>query len=233
MAVQQTTNCHHFGHPEFQIAYDPGIVHVEGDVQSIINWLEESVAAGTRYIEGQTCQFGWMLTQIRLEKNGFLSLWEPDMKQMPFFWTDSVSNTLAHLRLQKDVVESVLSADELSFPSAREAALICTRLGQGEGIFLERLEATGSDSGWFCGCHDENHDHNHNDVAELKWVSLYEAAACYDRRIIPYLALPAGVSIGVKNGVPTVFRNGELLNFKPGSLLAASQNLNTPSDENS
>ena len=99
------------------------------------------------------------------------------MQSMPIVWEQTVSRTLRDLRLQKDVVESVLSPDDLSFPSLLQSGLICTRLGTTTGLIMERVEGSGNDSGWFCGCYDADHDHN--DAAELKCVSLYEAAVCY------------------------------------------------------
>ena len=50
------------------------------------------------------------------------------------------------------------------------------------------------------------------EVAELLRVSLYEAAVHYSPKIIPYLALPPGVLIGVSANRPTMFHNGEPFN---------------------
>jgi hypothetical protein len=219
VAILRTSACHARKHPEFRITYDPAIVPVEGDVRWLVGWLEQSVAQGKRFAPGQTCQIGWIVTEVRQVNDGHLSLWEPDVRVMPVAWTESVSNTLAHLRLQKDVVESVLSVDALSYPSMLQSAIICTRLGQKDGLVMERTEPSGTDSGWFFGCRDE--DHGHSDVAELRRVSLYEAAVRYAPPIVPYLSLPAGVLIGVSKGVPAIFQDGDLLEFKSGSYLAA------------
>jgi len=219
MAVQRTNTCRSHGHPEFQIAYDQALIPVEDDVHWFIGWLENSVAQGKRITPGQTCQVGWIVTEVRLGESGSLSLWEPDMRQVPVVWTESVTNTLAHLRLQKDVVESVLSASDLSFPSMLQSSIVCARLGQTEGLVLERTKPSESDSGWFCGCRGGNHDHNN--AGELRRVSLYEAAVRYAPQIVPYLALPAGVLIGISGGAPKVFQDGKPLVFKPESFLAA------------
>src|SRR5262245_45433838 len=164
MAVLQTTTCRHHGHPEFRITYDPALVPVENDARWFVKWLEDAVARGERFTDGRTCQVGWMVTQVRADEAGTLAIWEPDMRQMPVVWVESVSRTLAHLRVQKDVYESVLTAGELSFPSMRQSALICTRLGQTRGVVMERSTPrstpSGTDSGWFCGCSGEDHDHN-------------------------------------------------------------------------
>jgi hypothetical protein len=214
----RTTKCCRHGHPEFRITIDPAVM-VEADGAWFLAWLEETVAQGTRYSAGQTCQVGWMLTQILQTEDGDLSVWEPDMRHLPVEWSESVSHTLAHLRIQKDVVESVLAAEDVSFPSMRQSAIICTRLRQGEGVVMERAEPSGADSGWFCGCRGGSHDHN--DVAELRRVSLYEAAVRHAPQIVPYLALPPGVLVGVGESALVVFRDGEPLEFRPGSYLAA------------
>jgi hypothetical protein len=218
MAVLQTTLCRRHGHPEFRITYDPALVPVEADIRSFVGWLEQAVAGGKRFADGQTCQVGWAVTEVRA-RDDFLTLWEPDMRQMPIAWVESVSHTLAHLRLQKDVCESVLGSDDLPFPSMCESAIICTRLGQTEGVVMERQAPSGSDSGWFCGCRTKDHDHNA--VAELRRVSLYEAAVRHAPQIVPFLALPVGVLIATGHGVPTIFRHGKALAVKPGSYLAA------------
>ena len=136
---------------------------------------------------------------------------------MPVVWSESVSHTLAHLRAQKDVVESVMVGEEISFPSMRESAIICTRLAQGENFIMERIQPSGMDSGWFCGCWENNHDHN--DPAELRCVSLYEATVRYSSEIVPYLALPSGFSVVVRNGAPILYKDGEPLAFKKMSYL--------------
>jgi hypothetical protein len=219
MTVVRTTLCLRHQHPEFRITYDPALVPVEDDARWFVAWLEEAVAGGKRFAAGETCQVGWVVTEVRADQDGTLALWEPDMRQFPVAWVESVSFTLAHLRLQKDVCESVLAGGELLFPSMCQSAIICTRLGQTDGVVMERCSPSGSDSGWFCGCSSEDHDHNA--VAELRTVSLYEAAVCYAPQIVPFLALPERIFLQAGQGVPTIFRHSELLKFKPGSYLAA------------
>lgn len=218
MVVLRTTSCGRYKHPEFRITYDPAVVCVEGDVHWLVNWLEEAVAAGERFVDGQTCQVGWAVTSVRASEERTLALWEPDMRQMPIAWVESVSQTLLHLRLQKDVCESVLDGD-LSFPSMLQSAIICTELGRTADVVMERSTPSASDSGWFCGC--ARKDHEHNVVGELRKVSLYEAAVRYAPQIVPYLSLPEGILLEAGEGLPQIFRHGESLTFKRGSFLAA------------
>jgi hypothetical protein len=219
--VLRTTRCSRHGHSEFRITADPAVAVVEGDATWLLEWLEDTVAQGTRFADGQTCQVGWVVTQIRQDGGGDLSIWEPDMCHLPVEWSESVSRTLAHLRLQKDVVESMLPSEELAFPSMVQSAIVCTRLQEAEDLVLERSAPAAADSGWFCGCREDDHDHN--DSTELRRVSLYEAAVKRTPQIIPYLALPPGVLIAVAAGLPVVFRDGKPLDVHPGSYLAAQR----------
>ncbi len=140
------------------------------------------------------------------------------MRHLPIEWSKSVNNTLAHLRIQKDVVESVLEPHDLSFPSMRESAIICDRLGKGEDMVMERGEPAGADSGWFFGCREDGHDHN--DAAELRRVSLYEAVIRHVPQIIPFLALPPGILLSFGASGTVLFREGEPLTPRAGSYLA-------------
>ncbi len=218
MKVFRTTKCKEDGHPEFRIAYDPAVVTVAADAEWLLGWLQDTVAEGTEYRVGQKCQIGWVVTDVRQHESGDLTLWEPDMRSLPVEWVEGVTYCLAHLRAQKDVVESVLPAEDLFVPSLRQSAIICTRFGPDGGVVMERTQPDGTDSGWFCGCREDGHDHNV--VTELRRVSLYEAAIRAPQ-IVPYLALPPGILVGLDGGVPVVFRDGEPLRFRPGSYLAA------------
>lgn len=139
----RTTGCRRYSHPEFQIAYDPSVVVVEKDVESIIRWLEESIAEGVKYADGQTCQVGWAITEVRAHASGDLTLWEPDMESMPIRWVEGLTSTLTHLRVQKDTVESVLGRDDLSFPSLLQSGVICTRLGRFKRTVMDRQPPNG------------------------------------------------------------------------------------------
>lgn len=218
MEVLHTTTCARHGHPEFRVSFDPKLVPVPDDVRWLVGWLEESVARGVRYEPGQTCQIGWLVAEVRAGADGTLELWEPDLQHMPVQWVEGVSRILGHLRLQKDVAESVPDA-EFEFPSMRQSGIVCTRFARAETLILDRAEPKDHDSGWFCGCADEDHDHN--SMNELCRVSLYEAAMMSALRIVPYLALPPGALLELGTGVPTIFLNGEPVAFKPGSFLDA------------
>jgi hypothetical protein len=214
--IERTTSCHRFQHPEFRITFDPSVV-IQPDVQGLLQLLQDAVARGERFADGETFQVGWMFTTIRRNEEGTLSILEPDFtRQIPIAWIDSVTHTLRHLRVQKDVCESVLSSEFLSFPSICQSAIICNRLRDGDSFMMSREKPSETDSGWFCGCRDE---HDHQDVDELAVVSLYEAAVRYQQQIIPYVALPAGTLLSAGNGAPSIYLEQTRLQFEPGSYL--------------
>lgn len=183
-----------------------------------MEWLEQTVSRGTKYLPGQTIQMGWSLFQIRESDDGLLSLWEPDFGSSPIVWIEGVSRTLAHVRLHKDVVESVLPVSEMTIPSLREAAIVCTRLSDASALVLDRQLPEGQSSGWFFGCADR--DHNHHDKAQLRLVSLYDAVVTAPRTL-PYLALPAGTFVILDASQPHIHRHDAPLPFRAGSYLAA------------
>lgn len=223
MKTLRTSKCSHHDHPEFQITIDSSIVVLDSDAEWFLRGLEEAVSQGERYSSGQTCQVGWMINEVRQHESGDLTWWEPDMRSFPVNWQEGINITLVQLRTQKDVVESVLTAEDITFPSLRQSAIICSRLEQSQNIIMERCESKELDSGWFFGC--QLKDHDHNNIADLQRVSLYEAAVRFAPQIVPYLALPAGILVALKDGVPVIYRNGEPLTFQSGSFLATKYHI--------
>jgi hypothetical protein len=218
---RSTTQCHKYNHPEFTLEVGPEVI--EPDLDWLIRYLEESVAQGTRYVPGQTVQLGWTILEVRdlgdLGGNR-LALFEPDMEHMPIHFVNSVTRCLVHLRVQKDVVESVLPAESLAFPSQLHAGLRCSRLRSGAGMIMSRSQPDTDEksvSGWFAGCDDDGHDHN--DPKSLQYVSLYEMAKDCPG-VIPYLALPPGSGLVIPaKGRPTICFEEQELKFKKGSML--------------
>src|SRR5262245_55171915 len=75
MSVLMTSLCRRYKHPEFRVTYDSAVVPVEDDARWFVGWLEEAVASGERFAPGQTCQVGWMLTEVRDGGDCTLTLW--------------------------------------------------------------------------------------------------------------------------------------------------------------
>jgi hypothetical protein len=216
MKTVLTTNCGQFNHPEFELAYDPDTV-LDRDVLWLAGILEQQVANGERFSDNQSFQLGWMFTLIHQNDNGTLSILEPEMTEMPIRWQNSVTNTLRHLRLQKDTGESLLPAEALVFPSYRQSCIVCDRLGHSREIVMDRREPGDQESGWFIGCVADEYDHNNPD--NLRVVSLYEAVVCLEPRVLRYLALPPGVLLHVGGEQAVFFLDESRLEIRPGSYL--------------
>jgi hypothetical protein len=211
-----TTKCHDYGHPELVLTLDS--TSLEVDARWFAGGLEQMVQSGSRFQPGQSLQIGWSLVWFVALPNETLGFEEPDMKSMPLVRQPGLTNSLRHLRLHKDTLESVLSSDALSFPSLQQSCLICTRLARSSSFFMDRRQPQCAESGWFIGCQADEHDHN--DPTALKAVSLYEAAAIICPPALPYLGFPAGATIAVDE-VLSFFMDGEPLKVRKGSFVDA------------
>jgi hypothetical protein len=214
-----TKHCAKYGQREISVAYDENLV-LESDVNWLLGWLESEAARGRRFLASETIQIGWMVTKLETFKGGMLEICEPDMKAFPVKFVNSVTNTLIHLRFQKMVVESIDCAQEFSIPSLRQTAITCNSLGEHAGVFMDRHVPKDNDSGWFVGCADSRHDHQ--DLKNLRVMSLYEIVVCHEPVIIRYVALPPGISVLIRDGVPCFHHGDKELKILPNSYLAAS-----------
>ena len=215
----RTRECRKHGHPEICFTYDDKVVP-EPDVIWLIDYLEQAVASGRRLSEGQTIKIGWSVNLIAENQWGDLELMEPDWSgTIPIVFAPGMTRTLSDLRQQKDVVESLAVNRPPSFASIRGSAVACVRVLSDRCYVMDRLEATGSDSGWFFGC--GRRDHDHNDPLQLRTASLYEIAATLPE-VVQWCALPAGhsVLIGEDQGFK-VLANGLAVPVRPDSYLAA------------
>jgi hypothetical protein len=210
-----TAKCCVLGHPEFTLAYDLRQV-LERDVRWYAGVLEQIVQSGSRFKPGDSLQLGWSVVRVTSLPDGTLGLEEYDLKGMPPKRQAGGTESLRVLRLQKDTLESVLPAKSLTLPSLVQSCIVCTRLASSKTFLIQRDAAQGEVSGWFLGCADSAHDHNV--VANLKKVSLYEAIVVHCRAALPFLAFPPGSVIGMEDK-PAMFLNGEPLAVRNGSYL--------------
>lgn len=187
----KTEKCHLQHHPEMVVYFCRTQV-LRQDAEWLANFLESQVLSGVSFKAGETIQIGWMVLKIMKDDSSTLTLEEPNFREIPIVFDRSVNNTLAHLRTQKDIFESLGLPVELQFPSIVQSAIVCNKHEDSGGFFMERARQGKNDSGWFIGCVDPHH--NHNDTKCLKRVSLYEIA-CLREMIIPFLALPEETSI--------------------------------------
>jgi len=186
------------------------------DGRALIRHLEERVTTGTSFRSGDMIQIGWTLANVRDDSDGGLRLYEPDMKEIPIRWTEGVTTTLAHLRLQKDAAASF--GREPDFPSIRDSILIANDLVQTSTSFvLERGHPSANDSGWFLGVRGTSLDYNES--SNLRRDSLYRTALDHPQ-LIMYLALPAGFRVLINGRSARFFLEGKPADPAPGTLLA-------------
>lgn len=217
MRTVTTTKCTAHGQSELTLAFDPEKV-LERDVRWFAGTLEQDVESGARFKAGQSMQIGWMWTWVTALPDGTYGFEEPDMKSAtPLVRQTGLTNSLSHLRLQKDILESVLTAETLSFPSIQQTCLVCTRLGNAGAFFLDRREPDDKDSGWIFGCES---DHNHEMTASWQKTWLYTAVVGTCRRALPYLAFPPGSLITVdEKDSPVFYLNDKQLPIRKDSYL--------------
>lgn len=215
MNIVRTTNCSSHLHGEFVIEYDSQVV-LACDADWFARMLESWVGEGERFRDGESVQIGWSSTLLRQSESGELHFSEPDFASMPVNWQPGLTRTLAHLRLHKDVLESLLPSENLAIPSLRQSCLICTKLDGANDFMMARSQPENNDSGWFLGCREE---HNHNDPNSLRLISLYQAILQHAPQALPYLALPPESYVAILSGQSSFFVAGKSIEPKIGSYL--------------
>jgi hypothetical protein len=176
------------------------------------SWLSEWLASESATLQpGDFMRIGWMTNLLKEYPDG-VHLNEPDFVQVPIAFVDSLTRTLVHLRRQRDVAESVRM--DAMFPSIRDGATICDRLGR--EYVMHRRAPQPPDSGWFIGCADVDHDHD--DVANLTMDSLYAVAIGHEK-IVPFLALPPGCTVELYKDEFGLYFNDRTVSFTKGSYL--------------
>ncbi len=210
-----TTKCGQSGHLEFVLEADEAQVP-STYLTNVVQTIEDMVASGSIFKPDQTFQIGWGLTLV--EPSGeMLSLAEPDMESFPIKWTKGITNTLRQMMLQLFMLDSVGLRREMDAPSIRQSLVACNRYSE-PNFFMSRSQpGGGSDSGWFIGCLSDDHDHQ--DVANLKCVSIYEAFL-HQRAFEAFASFPVGsvISVDRDDGVK-LFREDAALDIDPGSFL--------------
>lgn len=209
----KTKNCHQFDHPELCFSCEDSNIP-SSDITWLLNFLESEVKRGVRFNANETIQIGWMLNQFQHREDGYLHIVEPDFKKMPIFFIDSLRNTLKHLRMQKDIVDSIEDNNEVSYPSILNSIVVAKNYKTADKFFLSREELEGSFSGWFfIDLEDEEQE-------KCELVSLYEFS-CHRPDLIMFLGLPAQYGIHKHSGDEFIIvNNGEHeISLKAGSFL--------------
>lgn len=193
---------------------------VPGLEQPLLRWFEAEEARGVRFSAGQTVQFGWSTLRLTQRADGSLGVLEPDL-QHELKWLESVDQAAFQAWQQKEVLSSLDLVDRADFPRQALHAVVCERVFTAGALMLGRTEASApTDSGWFVGCTDEAHDHQHE--AALTIAPLVELAARLPR-LVPWFALPAGVDVLLPVAArarPRIFVDGEERAPREGSHLA-------------
>ena len=202
----RTSSCSRRKHFEICLTFDPDVA-AKADVERLKAFFEASVAKGAKFRAGQTFQIGWMTTLFVQRADGDLGITEPDFASLPIRATESVTSTVKHLRLQRDVCGGFGLADEEEFPSIRDSAIVAIDVPQGcEELFLARSAPSDGDSGWFIGPRETDLDYR--EASNLRRCSLYEIAMLVPASI-RFLALPEGFEVMLSGGTARYKRFGE------------------------
>ena len=216
--IVATRRCTDHNHAEFVLEVDSSAVPQQ-HIDQLIETLEGMVERGSVFSPGQTLQVGWMITQVQRHDETRLTLFEPDMQSVPVKYVPGVTETLRQMMLQLFVIDSLgVARSDMEIPSIRQSAVVCDKYQEASGILLVRGKAQDrSDSGWFIGCLDKDHDHKK--IQNLTKVQLYDAFL--NRKAIQsWMAFPSGTFIALQQDEPPqVFRDGKELMILPGSFL--------------
>jgi hypothetical protein len=229
MPEYRTTKCSRHGHREFTVTL--GEVPVPNLHEFLTSYFEDAVAAGTKFLPGQTLQLGWSTLRFVERSDGTLGVMERELTPEDR-WTESVDNALMDMWQQREIVVSVGLQEELTFPRQLEGLMISDCIGEADSFLLTRLPKSGDMppdfSGWTLRCAQE-HDHGERTVVPLLALAVNQPG------LVQLLALPHGCTAlvmwkekpdapaGFKRIVPHVFRGSEELKPKPGSYLAGLQ----------
>ncbi|HLX62846.1 MAG TPA: hypothetical protein VKX17_16330 [Planctomycetota bacterium] len=212
-----TKTCSAHNHPEF-------ILDVEGTIVKpalkFLRSIEDMVAAGEVFKLNDTLSVGWMIAQVWPHDRKTFTLYEPDMKSFPLKFVPGVNESILQMTMQMYTLDSfAISRDKMEFPSIKQSAVVCDRIGVSRELYLARSEpANERDSGWFIGCAQDDHDHH--DKKNLKRLSLYEAFL-QRREIQNWMAFPQGSMILARHdAAPRVWLNDQPLPVKSGSFVA-------------
>jgi len=196
------------------ISFDVGQGVPESDIKWFLRFMEDAMESGARFKAGETIQIGWIIDRFEQQSESEIAICEPDFTNIPIAFRDSVTITLRHLRLHKDVVESV--GLQPAFPSIRQSAIVCSSFADEPVIMVRNEPLSDTDSGVFVGCGDIRHDHETTENLERR--SLYEVALLA-KSVIPFVALPVGSEVHLAPGLE-VFFEGKLRPIRRGSYLA-------------
>jgi hypothetical protein len=217
--ITSTTRCKDHCHAEFVLEVDEHVVPSQ-HISRVIDTIEGMVAQGSTFTPGETFQIGWMITKVQQYDEGRLTLFEPDMRTFPMAFVPGVTETLRQMMLQLFSIDSLaVPRGDMEIPNVCQSAIACKKYASAKSLLLSRDKPhSPSDSGWFIGCLDE--DHNHEDANQLVLISLFEAFL-NQSQIQGWMAFPEKTLIVLQDsGAPKIFMDGKELPIVPNSFLA-------------
>jgi hypothetical protein len=198
---------------------------VPGMQDSLVQWilddLQDSIAAGTRFAPGQTIRVGWRTLRIVQRADGMLGLQERvDVDR----WEEHVELTLRDLWYQKEVAASLGLTKRLAFPAEDQFAAVAECVNETiPTLLLSRAETDDPGScGWMVCC---GRDHDH---ATWSSQTIWDLSGSMPFAT-QFLALPVTTSVVIEapHTTPTgrigvgVLLGGRHLLPEPGSYLSA------------
>ncbi len=214
----RTVSCSAKGHPEIclRVAGDqrlPATIQMEA---ALLHFFESSVAAGTRFLPGQTVEFAGSILQLFARPDGTLGVAD----WIDGAWVDSVNDALMRTWLRQEVARSF--GLDVVFPSQRDKVFICQQIHNSqESLLLKRGEVKPGDTGWYVGCTDTSHDHEAPENLDIVPFTMIT-------RDFPWLSqffgLPPGTDLAVdmvtRVSVPVLWRGDDEVSPLPGSYVA-------------
>jgi hypothetical protein len=109
-----------------------------------------------------------------------------------------------------------------TFPGIDQVVAVCTsfREWEGERLLFRSSPVGPTDSGWFVGCSDSDHDHK--DRGNVRGATVYEVM-CARPELVAYLALPSELSLIVTEDGRLKYAERDGVEVRPdqGSYLAS------------
>ncbi|WP_028301900.1 immunity protein Imm33 domain-containing protein [Oceanospirillum beijerinckii] len=209
--MKHTTNkLHQYNHPEFQFSYDEKSIPQQ-DIDWFSRYLEDQVKNGATFKDGETIQLGCMILKIDLIKNNYLKLSEPNMKEIPIKFIDSISNSIKIIRQQQDTINSITKIN-IDFSSIRESIIVSDSFNSANNFYMNKEEKEAHRSGWFFR-DINNAEENYREISICEFIINRPDLA-------KYLAMPVGIGILSRdNDIIRVIKDEVEQDIIPGSFL--------------
>src|SRR5579859_7233627 len=189
---------------------------------SLLRFLEGYLTSQPkRILPGQTLHYRWTTLRF-VDDEQQVSGAGPDVLlieelQAPFSQQNSsyvpgVARTMALTHLQNEVMRRNTVTGEAAHPHRTHMAFVCARVTPETVHRLRPLmahrawEPQGHESGWFLGCCDRTHNHDHPD--ELARIHLLHLVERFPG-LFPYLAMPVGYQLLFEKKQAIIFHPGE------------------------